>query len=89
MQHLKVASHSGTSHAAYLACLWRSLQWLIPQPILCEDDHAFAVTQLNPKTSILMQKCHSYTGNLNSETPGDSKNAFLHFGDVLVIQDLI
>ena len=24
----------------------------------------------------IMQKCHSYTGNLNSETPGDSKNAF-------------
>ena len=32
----------------------------------------------NPDTSILIQKRHPYTGNLNSETPGDSKNAFLH-----------
>jgi len=38
---------------------------------------------LNPKTSILIQKRHSYTRNLNSETSGDSKNAFLHGGDVL------
>ena len=37
----------------------------------------------NPKTSILIQKCHPYTGNLNRETSGDSKNAFLHCGDVL------
>lgn len=37
----------------------------------------------NPNTSILIKKRHSYTGNLNSETPGDSKNAFLHWGDVL------
>jgi len=34
----------------------------------------------NPKTSILIQKRHPYTGNLNSEMPGDSKNAFLHYG---------
>ncbi len=37
----------------------------------------------NPETSILIQKRHPYTGNLNSETLGDSKNAFLHWGDVL------
>ena len=30
-------------------------------------------------------KCHSYTRNLNSETSGDSKNAFLHCGDGLVL----
>ena len=35
------------------------------------------------KASILIHKCHPYTGNLNSETPGDSKNAFLHREDVL------
>ncbi len=39
----------------------------------------------NPETSILIQKRHPYTGNLNSETPGDSKNAFLHWGDVLAL----
>jgi len=33
------------------------------------------------KTSILIQKRHPYTGNLNSETLVDSKNAFLHWGD--------
>ncbi len=37
----------------------------------------------NPKTPILIQKRHPYTRNLNRETPGDSKNAFLHWGDVL------
>ncbi len=39
---------------------------------------------LNPKTSILIQKRHLYTGNPNSETSGDNKNAFSHCGDVLV-----
>jgi len=42
-----------------------------------------SVALFNPKTSILIQKRHPYTGNLNSETSGDSKNAFLHWGDVL------
>ena len=30
----------------------------------------------NPKDVILIQKRHLYTGNLNSETSGDSKSAF-------------
>ena len=46
---------------------------------LCSDTSAL----YNPKSSILIQKRHPYTENLNSETPGDSKNAFLHWGDVL------
>ena len=37
----------------------------------------------NPKTSIFIQKRHPYTGNLNPETPGHSKNAFIHWGYVL------
>ncbi len=37
----------------------------------------------NPKTSISIQKRPPYTGNLNSETSGHSKNAFLRCGDVL------
>ncbi len=37
----------------------------------------------SPKTSILIQKRPLYSGNLNSKAPGDSKNAFLHWGDVL------
>ena len=35
----------------------------------------------NPKTSILLQERHPYTGNLNSEMRGDSKNAYRHRGD--------
>ncbi len=36
-----------------------------------------------PDMSILIQKCHPYTGDLNLETPGDSNDAFLHRGDVV------
>ncbi len=43
----------------------------------------------NPETSIFIQKRHPYTGNLNSETPGDSKNAFLHCGDVLAAPQFV
>ena len=37
----------------------------------------------NPETFILTQKHHPYTRNINQEMPGESKNAFLHFGDGL------
>ena len=33
--------------------------------------------------TILVWKRRPYTGNLNSETSGDSKNAFPQYGDVL------
>ena len=36
---------------------------------------------INPEMSITIQKRHSYTENLNSETSGDSQNAFLNYGD--------
>ncbi len=39
-------------------------------------------TLFNPKTSIPSQKRHPCTGKLNSETSGDSKNAFPHCADV-------
>ncbi len=32
---------------------------------------------INPETSTLIQRRHSYTGNLTSETSGDSRNAVL------------
>ncbi len=38
---------------------------------------------LNPETSDLIQKRHPYAGIINSETSGDSKNAFLHCGDAV------
>ena len=37
----------------------------------------------NRKTSILIQKHHPYTGDLNREASGDCKCVFLHCGDVL------
>ncbi len=37
----------------------------------------------NPETSVLIQKRHPYTGNLNPKTSRDRKNVFLHCGDVL------
>jgi len=37
----------------------------------------------NPETSVLIQQHPFYKGNLKSETPGDSKNTVLHWGDVL------
>ncbi len=39
----------------------------------------------NPEMSILSHKRHPYTGNLNSEMFGDSKDVFLHCGDVLAL----
>ena len=41
----------------------------------------------NPRTPDSIQNCHPYTGNLSSETPGDSKKAFLHWGHVLELPD--
>jgi len=37
----------------------------------------------NPETTISIQKRHPYTGNLNSETSGDSKNTSLLCGNVI------
>ena len=45
-------------------------------------DYADLEAVFNPQQCILNQKRHPYTGNLNSEMLGDSKNAFLHWGDV-------
>ncbi len=41
------------------------------------------VALFNPETSSLIWNCHLSAGNLNSETSGDSKNAFLYCGHVL------
>jgi len=64
---VKCLLHQGCDHLALLA-----------------SPTSGTVTALfNPRKSILIQKCHPYTGNLNSETLGDSKNAFLHWGNAL------
>lgn len=41
------------------------------------------IALVRPEMSNLFLKCHPYTGNLDSDASGDSKNAFLHCGDVL------
>ncbi len=46
----------------------------------CQDVPTSA--RLNPETSIVVQKHHPYTGNLNSAMSGDGQNAFLHCGEV-------
>ncbi len=43
--------------------------------------HPTALLKL--KTYVSIQKCHPYTGNLNREMSGDSRNVFLHCGNVL------
>ena len=45
----------------------------------------FQTTLFNPETCISILKRHPFTGNLNRETSGDSKHAFLHCGDVSVL----
>ena len=41
----------------------------------------------NLEMSNSIQKRHPYTGNLNSETSGDSNNTLLHCGDALDCRD--
>ena len=42
----------------------------------------------NAEVSVLIQKCHPYTGTLNTETSGDNKIVYLHCGDVLGIKSV-
>ncbi len=46
---------------------------------VCEHQLLFSI----PTVSMFSQKHPPYHGIVNSETPGDSQNAFLHWGDVL------
>ena len=55
-----------------------SVQQLSTHSQLCSPCALF-----NPEPSTSTQQCHPYTGNLNSQTSGDSQNAFLHWGDAL------
>jgi hypothetical protein len=52
---------------------------------LAQHDECFHAALSNPETSTAR---HPYTGNLNAETSGDSKDAFLHCGDVLRLDAL-
>ncbi len=57
--------------------------WHTTKTLVASVTLRYHTALFNPETSILFQKRHPYTGNLNRETSGDSKNAFLHCGDVL------
>ena len=52
--------------------------------VICNsDDMQCQLTgHLNPNPFVLIQKHHPYTGNINSETSRDSKNAIAHCGKV-------
>ncbi len=50
--------------------------------LLFDDDLRRCIALSSPKTSIFTQKRYPYTGNLNSDAPGDSNGAFLHCGGV-------
>ena len=69
------ARHDNRPVAAHVcaACSW---QHHLCCQHLCEVGQSYAL--FNPEPYILIQKRHPCTGNLNSETLGDSKNAFLH-----------
>ncbi len=48
----------------------------------CTSLHA-SIALFNPRTSISIQKRPFCSGNLNSETPGDSESTLLRWGHVL------
>ena len=43
---------------------------------------------LDPQTCTLLQKLPFHRGNLNSDMPGDCKDVYLHWGDVLVVHNV-
>ncbi len=47
------------------------------------QQHGVYTALFNPETYISMQQRRPYTGNLNSEASGESKNPFLQCGDVI------
>lgn len=80
-------SHLSWSHACggkwtLPLCLEAEVAMLLWQQS-CQDVPTSA--RLNPETSIVVQKHHPYTGNLNSAMSGDGQNAFLHCGEVGIL----
>ncbi len=64
---------------------WHTLPKHLESVHIFHAPHAHPAALFKTETSILSQKRHPYTGNLNSGTSGDTKNAFLHCGDVSAI----
>ena len=68
----------------YRACLVSSEQSVIAVyrcVLLCRIFQLFSIQ----KCIFLIQRYYHYTGNVTSEASGDSKNVFLHCGDVAVV----
>ena len=58
-----------------------ALQTTLHTPVtLNTDDRQLFLT---PERLVLVQQCEPYTGKINSETSGASRNTFLHCGHVL------
>ncbi len=74
--------YRNTTAKAQVTAWCGCLQW----PVHFQSKLVGKATHLalfNSRTSILIQKRPFKSGNLNSETPGDSRNVFLHWGNVL------
>ena len=75
--YLQAWPHISDFACVTLFCCRLHTLWLWPTEALLIDHAA----HLNPKTPTPIPNCHPCTGNPNSETPRDSKNAFLTCGD--------
>jgi len=53
------------------------------QPVPVGEANTQALISFFQSRNVYVNSEMAYTGNLNPETPGDSKNAFLHGGHVL------
>ena len=67
---------------------WHTLPKHLKSLHILHAPHAHPAALFKTETSILSQKRHPYTGNLNSGTSGDTKNAFLHCGDVSALYSI-
>jgi len=58
-------------------CQIRQPKYCISLLGVCGAAETLLLALYNPKTSVFIQKRHSYSSNRTSETPGDSENALL------------
>ena len=86
----QIAVHSADTPHLLVSVLQTSDTWSSQYKVLRHQHCCYSFdSSFNPQSvycnsemSSLNWKSNPYTGNLNSEAPGDSKNAFLHCGDL-------
>jgi len=77
LSNLKVLTKPGKEAVSRLSEVSIRLNLEARQRKIC-----FACALFYPKSSVSIQKCPLYRGNLNSEMPGDGKDAILHWRNV-------